>query len=131
VNVDRIRYERPGNAVEPLGVPPGESVDEAGAAESQEFTELLQTLGSSIFAGRFAEQDPLSEEIADFIMPRLAEPDLLQGWRSLAILEELMGAIAPAFEDSEEFRSVAKAVIHTEIVRRRHLQDRLHRGISA
>ena len=55
--MDRIRYERPGNAVEQLGVPQGDSVDEAGAAERQEFTELLQTLGSSIFAGRFAEQD--------------------------------------------------------------------------
>ena len=129
--MDRIRYERPGNAVEPPGVPHGDSADEARAAEGQEFTELLQTLGSSIFAGRFAEQDLLSEEIADFVMPRLAEPGLLQGWRSLAILEELMGAIAPTFEDSEEFRAVAKAVIHTEIVRRRHLQDRLHRGISA
>ena len=46
-------------------------------------------------ANKLASIDPKTmqvHEYPDFIMPRLAEPGLLQGWRSLAILEELMGA---------------------------------------
>jgi hypothetical protein len=129
--VERIRYERRGLGVEQPGPQSEETLRKPGAAEIQEFAELLQTPGPSDFEDLPAERNSPSQDIADFIMPRLAEPALLQAGRSLVLLEELMGTIIPTFEDSEEFQSVATAVIHSEIARRRDLQERLHRGISA
>jgi hypothetical protein len=129
--VERIRYERRGFAVEPPGPQSEEAPQKPDAAEVQEFAEFLQTTGPLFFEDLRAERNSPSQDIADFIMPRLAEPSLLQAGRSLMILEELMETIIPSFEDSEEFQSVATAVIHAEIARRRDLQERLHRGISA
>jgi len=129
--VERIRYERRGLGVEQPGPQSEEALRKPNAAEIQEFAEFLQTTGTAFFEDLPAERNSPSQDIADFIMPRLAEPALLQAGRSLMILEELMGTIIPTFEDSEEFQSVATAVIHSEIARRRDLQERLHRGISA
>jgi hypothetical protein len=129
--VERIRSERRGLTVEQPGPQPEETLKKPGAAETREFAEFLQTTSPSFFEDPPAERNSPSQDIADFIMPRLAEPSLLQAGRSLMILEELMGTIIPRFDDSEEFQSVATAVIHSEITRRRDLQERLHRGISA
>jgi hypothetical protein len=132
LNVERIRYERPGAAAEQVGSRSRDwVVEKPDAAEIEEFNAFLKAAGPSVMAARVARRNSPSEDITDFIMPRLAEPALLQAGRSLAILEELIGAIIPTFEDSQEFQSVASAVIHTEIARRRDLQERLHRGISA
>jgi hypothetical protein len=129
--VERIRSERRGLAVEQPGPQSEEAFRKPDAAEIQGFAEFLQTTGPLLFGDPSAERNSPSQDIADFIMPRLAEPALLQAGRSLMILEELMGTIIPTFEDSEEFQSVATAVIHAEIARRRDLQEKLHRGISA
>jgi hypothetical protein len=129
--VERIRYERRGFAVERPGPQSEEALKKPDAAEAQEFAEFLETTGPLFFEDLSAERNSPSQDIADFIMPRLAEPALLQAGRSLRILEELMGTILPSFQESEEFQSVATAVIHSEITRRRDLQERLHRGISA
>jgi hypothetical protein len=129
--VERIRYERRGIGVEQPGPQSEETLRKPDAAEIQEFADFLRTTGPSFFEDLPAERNSPSQDIADFIMPRLAEPALLQAGRSLRILEELMGTIIPTFGDSEEFQSVATAVIHSEIARRRDLQERLHRGISA
>jgi hypothetical protein len=129
--VERIRYERRGIGVEQPGPQSEETLRKPDAAEIQEFADFLRTTGPSFFEDLPAERNSPSQDIADFIMPRLAEPALLQAGRSLRILEELMGTIIPTFADSEEFQSVATAVIHSEIARRRDLQERLHRGISA
>ncbi|MBV9564302.1 MAG: hypothetical protein JOY90_28255 [Bradyrhizobium sp.] len=69
-------------------------------------------------------------DIADFIMPRLAEPQILQSGRALGILEQLVADIVPTFEESHELRSLAQAVLTTEIARRRELIEQLHRGIA-
>jgi hypothetical protein len=129
--VERIRYERRGIGVEQPGPQSEETLRKPDAAEIQEFADFLRTTGPSFFEDLPVERNSPSQDIADFIMPRLAEPALLQAGRSLRILEELMGTIIPTFGDSEEFQSVATAVIHSEIARRRDLQERLHRGISA
>jgi hypothetical protein len=129
--VERIRYERRGVAVEPPGPRSEETFKKPDAAEAQEFAEFLQTTGPLLFEDLSAERNSPSQDIADFIMPRLAEPALLQAGRSLRILEELMGTILPTFE-SEEFQSVATAIVHLEIRRRRDLLERFHlAGMSA
>jgi len=129
--VERIRYERRGLSVERPGPQSEETLRKPDAAEAREFAKFLQTTGPAFFEDLSSERHSPSQDIADFIMPRLAEPALLQVGRSLMILEQLMGTIIPTFEDSEEFQSVAAAVVHSEIARRRDLQERLHRGISA
>jgi len=129
--VERIRDERRGFAVEQPGPQSEETLKKPDAVEIQDFAEFLHTTAPLFLEDPRAERNSPSQDIADFIMPKLAEPGLLQAGRSLIILEELMGTILPTFEDSEEFQSVATAVIHSEITRRRDLQERLHRGISA
>jgi hypothetical protein len=71
-----------------------------------------------------------SDDIADFITPKLAEPAILQSGRALGILEHLIRDIVPTLAASKEFREFATAAVATEIARRRHLLARLHRGIA-
>jgi hypothetical protein len=124
--VDRVRYERPA-VIEQPGMGPRDAVDTIAAAEIEEFAALMGANRLSLFASRSGP----AEDLADFIMPKLGRPAVLQSGRALEILEELVGAILPTFNDSQEFQSVATAVVRSEIARRRDLQDRLHQGISA
>jgi hypothetical protein len=77
-------------------------------------------------AGRTSPQ----ADIADFIMPKLAEPGIMQGGRALGILEHLVADVIPTFQESHELRALAEAAITTEIARRRELIEQLHRGIA-
>jgi hypothetical protein len=88
--------------------------------------EITERWGSATEARTSPQAD-----IADFIMPKLAEPGILQGGRALGILEHLIADIIPTFQDSHELHALAEAVIATEIDRRRALLERLHRGIAA
>lgn len=69
--------------------------------------------------------------IVDFVMPRISDPALFQGGRSISILEQLASDILPNLEESEELRSLAGAVIADEIARHREFLARLHGGIAA
>ena len=68
--------------------------------------------------------------IADFVMPRISDPALFQGSRSISILERLASDILPNLDESEELRSLAGAVIADEIERHRELLARLDGGIA-
>jgi len=68
--------------------------------------------------------------IADFVMPRISDPTLFQGSRSISILERIASDVLPALEESEELRSLAGAVIADEIERRRELLARSHGAIA-
>jgi hypothetical protein len=68
--------------------------------------------------------------IVDFIEPRMSDPSAFLGGRSLSILERLVSDIIPTFDDSEELRSLAGAVIADEIERHRELATRVHSGIA-
>jgi hypothetical protein len=68
--------------------------------------------------------------IADFVMPRISDPTLFQGSRSISILERLACDILPNLEESEELRSLAGAIINDEIERHRELLARLDGGIA-
>jgi hypothetical protein len=68
--------------------------------------------------------------IADFVMPRISDPSVFQGSRSISILERIASDILPNLEESEELRSLAGAVIADEIERHRELLARCHGAIS-
>lgn len=69
--------------------------------------------------------------LADFVMPKMSDPSVLQSGRSLSILERLATSILPNLEDGEELRALAGALIADEIARQRDLLTRLHNGIAA
>ena len=69
--------------------------------------------------------------IADFVMPKIVDPTVLQSERSVSILEQLATSILPNLEDGEELRALAGALIADEIARHRDLLTRLHNGIAA
>jgi hypothetical protein len=69
--------------------------------------------------------------IADFVMPKIFDPTVLQSERSVSILERLAASILPNLEDGEELRALAGALIADEIARHRDLLTRLHNGIAA
>jgi hypothetical protein len=69
--------------------------------------------------------------IADFVMPKIVDPTVLQSERSVSILEQLADSILPNLEDGEELRALAGALIADEIARHRDLLTRLHNGIAA
>ena len=121
----RIQNEAADVGLDRLSSPAAEP-DVAAAAE--EFTALLK-VAERRRSGSAARTSP-SEDLADFIMPRLTQPAILQGGRSLEILEHLVTAVIPTFEGNHQLRSLATAVIAAEITRRRDLLDRLHRGIA-
>jgi hypothetical protein len=102
---------------------------DANVAGVEEFTAFLK-VGEGRVSALTVRTSP-SEDLADFIMPRLTQPAILQGGRSLAILEHLVTAVIPTFEESNQLRSLATAVISAEITRRRELLNRLHQGIAA
>ena len=77
-------------------------------------------------AGRSSPQ----ADIADFIMPKLAEPGIMQGGRALGILEHLIADIIPTFQESHELRALAETTITIEIASRRELIEQLHREIA-
>jgi hypothetical protein len=104
---------------------PGASTN---ATEVDEFSAVLKVAERRLSAVE-ARTSP-NEDLADFIMPRLTQPAILQGGRSLAILEHLVTSVIPSFEESHQLRSLATAAIAAEISRRRDLLDRLHQGIA-
>jgi hypothetical protein len=102
------------------------SADATWLNDLKSLPEIVERRGSAAEARTSPQAD-----IADFIMPKLAEPGILQGGRALGILEHLIADIIPTFQDSHELRALAEAVIATEINRRRALLEQLHRGIAA
>jgi hypothetical protein len=128
VDSRRIQNDPVDIGLDRLGPPRGEPDAGANAAEVDEFSALLKVAERRLSAVE-ARTSP-SEDLADFIMPRLTQPAILQGGRSLAILEHLVTSVIPSLEESHQLRSLATAAIAAEITRRRDLLDRLHQGIA-
>jgi hypothetical protein len=128
VDSRRIQNEPVDFGLDRLGAPRGVPGASASATEVDEFSALLKVAERRLSAVE-ARTSP-SEDLADFIMPRLTQPTILQGGRSLAILEHLVTSVIPSLEESHQLRSLATAAIAAEITRRRDLLDRLHQGIA-
>jgi hypothetical protein len=127
VDSRRIQNQPVDFGLDRLGAPRSEPDAGANAAEVDEFSALVKV--AERLSAVEARTSP-SEDLEDFIMPRLTQPAVLQGGRSLAILEHLVAAVIPSLEESHQLRSLATAAIAAEITRRRDLLDRLHQGIA-
>jgi len=95
-------------------------------ASHKDFEALLDTAGQRASATIRSPR----QWVADFVMPRISDPTLFQGSRSVWILERLASDILPTLDESEELRSLAGVVIADEIERHRALLARLHGGIA-
>jgi hypothetical protein len=78
-----------------------------------------------------ASTPPLSQDIVDFVMPRLTDTTVLQEGRSVSILEQLVANILPRLAGGDELRQFANAIITDELERRRDLSTRVQAGITA
>jgi hypothetical protein len=96
-------------------------------ASYRDFEALIDIAGRRASAA--AVRSP-HQWIADFVMPRISDPTLFQGSRSISILERLASDILPSLDESEELRSLAGAIINDEIERHRELLARLDSGIA-
>jgi hypothetical protein len=109
--------------------PVGTTVGAPKPADPREFEALISIPGRRASAAA-AIRSP-HQCIVDFVMPRISDPTIFQGGRSISILEQLASDILPNLEESSELRSLAGAIIADEIARHRELQTRIHAGIAA
>jgi hypothetical protein len=108
--------------------PTGTTVAPPQPADQREFETLIRITGQR--ASATAIRSP-HQCIVDFVMPRISDPTIFQGDRSISILEQLASDILPNLEESSELRSLAGAIIADEIARHRELLTRIHAGIGA
>jgi hypothetical protein len=108
--------------------PTGTTVAAPKPADQREFETLIRITGRRASAA--AIRSP-HQCIVDFVMPRISDPTIFQGDRSISILEQLASDILPNLEESSELRSLAGAIIADEIARHRELLTRIHAGIGA
>jgi hypothetical protein len=110
--------------------PTGTTVAAPKPADQQEFETLIRITGRRAATAAAAIRSP-HQCIVDFVMPRISDPTIFQGDRSISILEQLASDILPNLEESSELRSLAGAIIADEIARHRELLTRIHSGIGA
>jgi hypothetical protein len=110
--------------------PVGTTVTAPRPADPREFEALISITGRRAAAAAAAIRSP-HQCIVDFVMPRISDPTIFQGGRSISILEQLASDILPNLDESSELRSLAGAIIADEIARHRELQTRIHAGIAA
>jgi hypothetical protein len=108
--------------------PPANRPGEAQPVAPEDFEAFINAAGRR--ASSASARSP-RRYIADFVMPKIFDPTVLQSERSVSILEQLATSILPNLEDGEELRVLAGALIADEIARHRDLLTRLHNGIAA
>jgi hypothetical protein len=69
----------------------------------------------------------LRKTLADFIIPRISEPEILGSDRRLGILQDLL----PRLDQLRGSQALAAAVVRDEIARQRHLLSLLQKGLAA
>ncbi|MFC3691159.1 hypothetical protein [Chenggangzhangella methanolivorans] len=98
------------------------ATDPATRAQVEAFEAILRTR----YRGRgFREAGSLHAEIADFVMPRIADSGIFQSARYLDILDHVLAEVLPDLDVDEEARQIAALVIEEEAERHRDLQDRI------
>jgi hypothetical protein len=112
-----------------VGIQPSEPavVTELHPAGHLDFEALIDVLGQR--GSAVASRSP-NQWIADLIEPRISDPALLKGGRSLSILEKLASDIIPNLDENEELRSLASALLADEIECHRELATRIQSGIG-
>jgi hypothetical protein len=77
----------------------------------------------------FARRRPLRTTLAEFVMPKIGDPSVMQGNSIISVMEEFVLHRLPKLEGTRELRSLAEAVIKDEIIRHRNIRMRRQQGI--
>jgi hypothetical protein len=100
----------------------GASPEAATRAQLKEFEALLK-------ARQRRQQrtggPTLTEDLAELVMPQIADPEIFQSARYTAILDELVTDVLPVIEDDVEVRELVALLLTEELDRHRTLQRRL------
>lgn len=67
----------------------------------------------------------LTEDLADLVMPQIADPEIFQSAQYTAILDELVSDVLPEIEEDVEVRGLVAVLLTEELDRHRSLQRRL------
>jgi VIT1/CCC1 family predicted Fe2+/Mn2+ transporter len=100
----------------------GASPEAATRAQLKEFEALLKARQRR---QQRAGGATLTEDLAELVMPQIADPEIFQSARYTAILDELVTDVLPVIEDDAEVRELVTLLLTEELDRHRTLQRRL------
>lgn len=100
----------------------GASPEAATRAQLKEFEALLKARQRR---QQRAGGPTLTEDLAELVMPQIADPEIFQSGRYTAILDELVTEVLPTIEEDVEVRELVALLLTEELDRHRTLQRRL------
>lgn len=100
----------------------GASPEAATRAQLKEFEALLRARQRR---QQRAGGPTLTEDLADLVMPQIADPEIFQSAQYTAILDELVSDVLPEIEEDVEVRGLVAVLLTEELDRHRSLQRRL------
>lgn len=100
----------------------GASPEAATRAQLKEFEALLRARQRR---QQRAGGPRLTEDLAELVMPQIADPEIFQSARYTAILDELVTDVLPRIEEDVEVRELVTLLLTEELDRHRTLQRRL------
>jgi hypothetical protein len=104
------------------------TTDPATRAQVEGFEALLRARYNDLRRPAFHS---VREEMTDFIMPRIGNPDIWNSSRFMDLLGHVVTQIVPSLGESDEITGIAIAIIEEEMERHRDLQDRIHQAVGA
>ncbi|MEI5667835.1 hypothetical protein WBO78_26910 [Bosea sp. CCNWLW174] len=100
----------------------GASPEAATRAQLKEFEALLRARQRR---QQRASGPTLTEDLAELVMPQIADPAIFQSAQYTAILDELVSDVLPEIEEDVEVRGLVAVLLTEELDRHRSLQRRL------
>ncbi|SEM59324.1 hypothetical protein SAMN04515666_11524 [Bosea lupini] len=100
----------------------GASPEAATRAQLKEFEALLRARQRR---QQRASGPTLTEDLAELVMPQIADPAIFQSAQYTAILDELVSDVLPEIEEDVEVRGLVAVLLMEELDRHRSLQRRL------
>lgn len=100
----------------------GASPEAATRAQLKEFEALLRARQRR---QQRAGGPTLIEDLAELVMPQIADPEIFQSAQYTAILDELVTDVLPELEGDAEVRELIAVLLTEELDRHRSLQRRL------
>ncbi|MCV9940699.1 hypothetical protein OIU35_30495 [Boseaceae bacterium BT-24-1] len=100
----------------------GASPEAATRAQLKEFEALLRARQRR---QQRAGGPTLTEDLAELVMPQIADPEIFQSAQYTAILDELVSDVLPEIEEDVEVRELVAVLLTEELDRHRSLQRRL------
>src|SRR5690242_20223563 len=100
----------------------GASPEAATRAQLKEFEVVLRARQRR---QQRASGPTLTEDLAELVMPQIADPAIFQSAQYTAILDELVSDVLPEIEEDVEVRGLVAVLLTEELDRHRSLQRRL------